>query len=283
MNTNAQIDPGAAKGAIAPLAVKVPEVTALFWALKLLSTGTGEATSDFLGSVSVPLAGAIGIFGFLVALRLQLRSPRYSSARYWGLVMMVAIFGTMVADALHDAGNLSYTTTTFGFALIVAAIFALWYRSEGTLSIHEINTRRREYFYWSAVFGTFALGTAAGDWTATSLNLGFSGSIALFAAIIAIPLVGWARFSMNPIFAFWFAYVMTRPLGASIADWLSKPTATGGVALGNGPVAFAGIAAFAALVAYAAASGRDRRKVPLHLPHLHGDAVNGPLAQSADA
>lgn len=279
------------RGATTSLIVKVPEVAALFWALKLLSTGTGEAMSDFLGSVSVPLAGAIGIFGFLLALRLQLRSREYSSARYWGLVMMVAVFGTMIADGLHDGTDLPYSVTTTGFAVIVAAIFLLWYRSEGTLSIHEINTPRREAFYWAAVFGTFALGTAAGDFTATTLNLGFLGSIALFAGIIAIPLIGWARLAMNPIFAFWFAYVTTRPLGASIADWLSKPQSIGGLNLGDGTVAFSGLAIFAALVWYAAASGRDQRPqhVHLHVPHPHlphphlDPAIDAPLEQGVDA
>jgi len=271
-----------------PMLVKVPEVTALFWALKLLSTGTGEAMSDFLGSLSVPLAGAIGIFGFLIALRIQTRARAYSAPRYWGLVMMVAIFGTMAADGVHDGANLAYPVTTVGYGLLVAAVFLFWYRSEGTLSIHEINTRRREYFYWAAVFGTFALGTAAGDLTAMTLKLGFLGSIFLFAGVMLIPLVGWARFSMNPILAFWFAYITTRPLGASIADWLSKPASIGGLHLGDGTVAAMGLAVFAVLVAYVTVTRRDTREHPAeplrdHLPHPQLAEQHAPQSAPADA
>ena len=268
MATTDQTTNTPARLAAQPLHVKVPEVMALFWALKLLTTGTGEATSDFLGSVSVPLAGAIGIFGFLIALRLQLRARSYSAPRYWGLVMMIAIFGTMAADGVHDGANLPYTVTTAGSALFVAAVFALWHRSEGTISIHEINTPRREAFYWTAVLGTFALGTAAGDLTAMSLGLGFFGSIILFAGLIAIPLIAWAAFSMGPVLAFWLAYVLTRPLGASIADWLGKPHSTGGLALGDGVTAALGFAAFIVLVAYVTVTGRDARAHPTRLQHF---------------
>jgi uncharacterized membrane-anchored protein len=261
---------------LAQAVVKVPEITVLFWVLKLITTGTGEATSDFLGSVSVPLAGLLGVSGFLIALAVQLRRPGYSTWRYWGLVMMVAVFGTMVADGVHDGANLPYTVTTTVGALFVGAVFALWYRSEGTLSIHEINTRRREWFYWCAVFGTFALGTAAGDWTATTLGLGFLGSVALFAVAISVPLIAWSAFGLNPIVAFWIAYVLTRPLGASVADWLSKPS---GLHLGDGPVALAGWLTAAAVVGYLAHTGRDRRiqHIELHLPRHHA------AEQAADA
>ena len=259
------------RDAMQPMAAKVPAVLALFWALKLLTTGTGEALSDYLGSVSVPLAGAIGILGFLAALRIQLRARTYSALRYWGLVMMVAIFGTMAADGVHDGANLPYTVTTLGAALFVATVFVLWYRSEGTLSIHDITTRRREAFYWTAVLGTFALGTAAGDLTAISLHLGFLDSIFLFAALIAIPLIGWARFSMNPILAFWLAYITTRPLGASIADWIGKPPSVGGLGLGDGVAAAGGLAVFAVLVAYVAVTGCDARPHPTRLQHYRDE------------
>src|SRR6201995_3199858 len=198
-----------------PLAIKVPEITLIFWVLKLLTTGMGEAMSDFMGQHSVPIAGLVGFFGLILALWLQFRSPEYRPAIYWFAVMMVAVFGTMAADGIHDGASIPYSVTTPVFAAITAAIFAWWYRSEGTLSIHEVNTRRREKFYWSAVLGTFALGTAAGDLTAFQLNLGFWTSAALFAVIISIPAVGWWQLGWNPIFSFWFAYVITRPLGAS--------------------------------------------------------------------
>src|SRR3984957_10545997 len=215
---------------------KVPEIIVLFWVLKLLTTGMGEAMSDFLGKESVPLAGAVGIFGLWFALWLQLRQREYRAPIYWFAVMMVAIFGTMAADGVHDGASLSYAVTTPLCALIVLGVFLLWYRSEGTLSIHSITTRRRESFYWAAVLATFALGTAAGDLTAISLKIGFFDSVLLFAAIIVIPALGWWRFNMNPIFAFWFAYIVTRPLGASFADWFSKPTAQTGLGLGDGTV-----------------------------------------------
>jgi uncharacterized membrane-anchored protein len=257
------------------LAVKVPEIGLIFWVLKLLTTGTGEALSDFMGQHNVPIAAAIGIFGLAFALWLQLRTPEYRAPVYWFAVMMVAIFGTMAADGIHDGADIPYSVTTPVFAAVVGVTFLLWYRSERTLSIHSINTRRRELYYWTAVLGTFALGTAAGDLTAYSLHLGFWESAILFAVIFAIPAVGWARGRMNPIFAFWFAYVMTRPLGASFADGFSKPT-SGGLGLGDGTVGLIGLVVFVALVAWVAITKRDVQRPAVahhhhraHLPHPH--------------
>jgi uncharacterized membrane-anchored protein len=260
-----------------PVLVKVPEITLIFWVLKLLTTGMGEAMSDFLGQKSVPLAGVIGFFGLILALWLQLRQPRYRAAYYWFAVMMVAVFGTMAADAIHDGTGVGYSVTTPAFAGIVAAIFILWYRTEGTLSIHSIDTRRREYFYWAAVLGTFALGTAAGDLTAYQLNFGLWPSVLLFGAIISIPAIGWSRGLMNPILAFWFAYIVTRPLGASFADGFSKPVG-GGLNLGDGTVSAIALVIFVALVAYVsrrergvqAASTQHRHH---HVPHLDLDVI----------
>ena len=257
-----------------PLAVKVPEITVIFWVLKLLTTGMGEAMSDFLGQHSVPIAAAIGVFGLAVALRLQLRARAYSAPLYWFAVMMVAVFGTMIADGIRDGVGLTYAVTTPMFAVIVAAIFFFWYRSEGTLSIHSIDTRRRELYYWAAVLGTFALGTAAGDLTAYQLNLGFWESAVLFAVVFAIPAIGWLRFHLNPIVAFWFAYIVTRPLGASFADGFSKPT-NGGLNLGDGTVSLVALIVFVALVAWVTVTKRDVQQ-PVgasahhpHLPHPH--------------
>jgi uncharacterized membrane-anchored protein len=249
---------------------KVPEIIVLFWVLKLLTTGMGEAMSDFLGKKSVPLAGAIGIFGLYFALWLQLRQREYRAPIYWFAVMMVAIFGTMAADGIHDGASIPYAVTTPVFACVVAAIFFLWYRIEGTLSIHSITTRRRESFYWAAVLGTFALGTAAGDLTAIQLKIGFFDSVLLFAAIIAIPAIGWWRFNMNPILAFWFAYVVTRPLGASFADWFSKPSPQTGLGLGDGTVSAIALVVFVALVAYVALTKCDVQGERYNAaPHLH--------------
>jgi uncharacterized membrane-anchored protein len=252
---------------------KVPEITVIFWVLKLLTTGMGEAMSDFLGQHSVPIAAAIGIFGLWFALWLQLRQREYRAPIYWFAVMLVAIFGTMAADGIHDGASIPYAVTTPLFGLIVAAIFFLWYRSEGTLSIHSITTRRRESYYWAAVLATFALGTAAGDLTALSLNLGFFPSVVLFAAVISIPAVGWRRFGLNPIVAFWFAYIVTRPLGASFADWFSKPT-NGGLGLGDGTVSGLALIVFIALVAYVTITKVDvqdarRARHPELMHHEH--------------
>jgi uncharacterized membrane-anchored protein len=240
-----------------PLAAKVPEITALFWVVKILTTGIGESTSDFLGQKSVPLAGAIGIFGLVYALRLQLRATEYRAPVYWFAVLMVAVFGTMAADGVHDALSLPYAVTTAFYGLVVGAIFVVWHRSEGTVDIHSITTRRREGYYWAAVLATFALGTAAGDLTAMPLHLGFLDSGLLFAAVIAVPAIAWWRFALNPVVAFWAAYVVTRPLGASFADWFGKPHVQTGLGLGDGVVTGLGLVAFAALVTYTAVAKRD--------------------------
>ena len=267
------------RSSLKSLAVKVPEITLIFWVLKLLTTGMGEAMSDFMGQHSVPIAGAVGFFGLAFALWLQLRSPAYRAPIYWFAVMMVAIFGTMIADGIHDGASIPYTVTTPVFGLVVAAIFALWHRSEGTLSIHSINTRRREGFYWAAVLGTFALGTAAGDLTAQQFNLGYWPSALLFAVLFAVPAIGYLRFRWNPIFGFWFAYVVTRPLGASFADGFSKPT-NGGLSLGDGTVSAIALVIFIALVAWVTATKRDVQVAAHahhpHLPHPHLEGVSQP-------
>ncbi len=238
-------------------APKVPEITLMFWVLKLLTTGMGEAMSDFLGNESVPLAALIGLVGIVVALRLQLRAREYRAPVYWFAVMMVAVFGTMAADGIHDGAGLSYAVTTPLFALVVGVIFWRWHRSEGTLSIHSITTRRRETYYWAAVLATFALGTAAGDLTATNLHLGFFDSAVLFAALMCLPALGWWRLGLSPIVGFWAAYVLTRPLGASFADWFSKPHAQTGLNLGDGTVSGLALVVFVLLVAYTAVARND--------------------------
>lgn len=239
-----------------PLAAKVPEITVLFWVVKVLTTGMGEAASDWLGGTSLALGGVVGVGGFAWAMWRQLRAPRYSAPTYWTAVAMVAVFGTVVADVLHLAG-LSYAVTTPFYALVVAALFAVWHRLEGTLSIHSIVTARREQLYWCTVLATFALGTAAGDLTGLTLHLGFLASGLLFTAAILVPLAAW-RLGASPIASFWVAYVLTRPLGASFADWLGKEHAKGGgLGLGDGPVSLACIVVIVALVASLHRSGTD--------------------------
>jgi len=237
-------------------APKVPEVFALFWVVKLLTTGIGEAGADFLGTVSIPLAAAVGIGGFFVALRLQLRAESYHPVRYWITVLMVALFGTMVADGPHVALGTPYYVDSAIYLGLLAGLLVWWRRSEGTLSVHSITTARRERFYWGAVLLTFGLGTALGDTTAIDLGLGFSWSIVLFGLLILVPLGLW-RLGLDATIAFWAAYVLTRPLGASVADWLGKPASAGGLGWGDGVVFGLGLAAFGALVTYLAVTHSD--------------------------
>ncbi|HZE04443.1 MAG TPA: hypothetical protein VE127_04415 [Solirubrobacteraceae bacterium] len=269
------------------LAVKVPQIALIFWVLKLITTGMGESMSDYLAHHSIPVGGAVGILGFSLAMWLQFRTPEYRAPVYWFAVMMVAIFGTMGADVLHVVMNIPYAVTTPFFAVAVAVIFFAWHRVEGTLSIHSINTPRRELFYWLAVLATFALGTAAGDFAAYTLNLGFWPAALLFAAAIAVPAIGWAGGVFNPVFAFWFAYIVTRPLGASIADGLGKPIA-GGLGLGDGTVSFAGLIAFVGLVVWVTVTRRDVQRPALagatqpHRPHPHLPEPVGVQAQPVE-
>jgi uncharacterized membrane-anchored protein len=239
----------------APVAAKVPEITASFWVLKLLTTAMGEAASDYLLSTMSFVGLGLGAAGFAFALWVQFRTRRYNAFAYWAAVMMIAVFGTMAADTLHHQLGVSFGMSTLACALAVAATLWAWYRVEHTLSIHSITTRRRELFYWLTVSFTFALGTAAGDLTASQLHFGFVGSIVLFAIVMAVPALGCWRFRLNSVVAFWWAYIVTRPLGASVADLLSKPIKSGGLAYGDGPVA-AILLAFALILVTVAAIRR---------------------------
>ena len=197
----------------------------------------GESTSDYLVyQINPYVAVALGCLGLAVALLLQLLARRYIAWVYWLAVVMVAVFGTMAADVMHVVLGIPYLVSTVFFASALAVIFVTWYMSERTLSIHTIYSGRRELFYWATVIATFALGTAAGDLTASTLGLGYFPSVVLFVVLFALPALAYWWFGLNEIFAFWFAYVVTRPLGASFADWLGKPY-LGGLGLGDGKVA----------------------------------------------
>lgn len=248
------------RGTAEPVAAKVAPITVLFWLIKVLTTGMGEALSDYLGNLNLVLAGVVGIGGFVLAMRWQFRAPRYRAWTYWFAVAMVAVFGTMAADVVHQMG-IPYPVTTTLYAIAVGVILLLWYRSEGTLSIHSITSLRRETYYWLTVLATFALGTAAGDLTANTLNLGFFGSGVLFAALILLPLIGW-RLGLSSVGCFWFAYVLTRPLGASFADWLGKDHHLTGLGWGDGTVAGLAAIGIIALVAYAASGERSGAELP---------------------
>jgi uncharacterized membrane-anchored protein len=240
-----------------PLAAKVPEITVLFWVIKLITTFMGEVTSDYLGDVNILLGGVVEVGVLALAIWLQFRTRHYFAPAYWFLAVAIAIFGTGVSDTLHIAIGIPYAGTTAFWCVVLAAVFWRWHRSEGTLSIHSITTRRREAYYWATVFATFALGTALGDLTATSLNLGYLPSGLMFAGIFAIPAIAWWRFGLNPVVAFWAAYVVTRPLGASFADYVSKSHSISGINFGDGPTSGVSTLAIILVVAYISVARSD--------------------------
>ena len=241
-----------------PVAAKVPEVTALFWVIKLSTTAGGEALSDWFGTKHTIKWGIwIDIAMFCSALYLQFRARRYNAWTYWYLALAIATAGTGVADTMHLAFGMPYGLTSAFWLITLAVVFYLWDRSEHTLDIHSITTNRREKYYWAVVFATFSLGTALGDFAASTLGLGYLSSVALFSAIILIPFVGWKFMSWNSVFAFWFAYVITRPIGASFADYFSKGHDVSGLNFGNVQTAFVFTAVVVALVAYTAKARYD--------------------------
>jgi uncharacterized membrane-anchored protein len=221
-------------------AIRVPAVTVVFWITKGLTTGMGESSSDYLVHLLPPVvAVALGGIALTAALALQFAVRRYVPWIYWLAVAMVGVFGTMAADVLHVGLGVPYLVSTAFFAVTLAVVFVAWYATEKTLSIHSIYTARREVFYWAAVMTTFALGTAAGDMAAVTLKLGYFASGVMFAVVVAIPAVAHRWFGLNAILAFWFAYIATRPLGASFADWMGVSPARRGLDLGAGPVSLA--------------------------------------------
>jgi uncharacterized membrane-anchored protein len=252
--------PGSARSSLSVSrgALRVPEVTAYFWVIKGLSTALGESTSDYLVHKIHPVpAVGLGFVGFVVALALQFSMRRYMAWTYWFAVVMVGVFGTMCADVLHVGFGVPYIASSVLYAVALVAVFVTWQRTERTLSIHSIDTPRREAFYWAAVVATFAMGTALGDLTAYTFHQGYGRSMVLFALLITIPAIGYRWLGWNPIGSFWFAYVITRPLGASFADWVGKPASVSGLGWGNGRVSLVLTVAIACLVAYLAITRRD--------------------------
>ena len=209
---------------------KVPEVTLYFWVIKVLCTTVGETFADFInGKLGDNLNTTTIVMGSLlaVALVVQFRVPEYIPAVYWVAVVLISVVGTLITDNMVENFNVSLTTSTIVFAILMFASFGVWFASEKTLSIHSIHSHKREAFYWVAILFTFALGTAAGDLIGEQYSLGYFKSVLLFAAIIALIAVAHLRFHLNAILAFWSAYVITRPLGASIGDLLSQPRKIG--------------------------------------------------------
>lgn len=237
---------------------KVPQITIFFWIIKVLTTGMGEVASDYLAHQLDPvIAVALVGIGLVASLILQFLVRRYVAWIYWLNIIMVSIFGTMAADVLHVGLGISYLVSTTFFVMALAIIFITWYASEKTLSIHSIYTRSREAFYWATILTTFALGTAAGDMTATTMHLGYFFSGMLFVLLIAIPALAYWLFDLNEIFAFWFAYVITRPLGASFADWMGVSHDRGGLGLGTGSVSLGLTIIILGLVGYLAITRKD--------------------------
>ena len=230
---------------------KVPEIGAYFWTIKVLSTAMGEVTSDYIvRTINPVIAVVLGGLCFAAAIGLQVTIRRYVPWIYWFAVVMVAVFGTMVADVLHVRFGIPYLATSTFFALALAIIFVTWYSSEKTLSIHTIYAGRREWFYWATVIATFALGTAVGDLTAITWHLGYLSAAAVFAVLITLPAIGYRFFQLNAVLAFWVAYVLTRPLGATFADWIGRPRSLSGLGLGTGLVSLVLTVVIVILVGY---------------------------------
>ena len=239
------------------VAKKVPELTVYFWIIKVLTTGMGETTSDyFIHTYDPYLVVILAALVLAISVIIQVTLTKYEAWSYWFAVSMVAVFGTMAAGIVHIYFGVPYIYSSSLYAASVVVIFVLWYFVERTLSVHSIYSRRRELFYWAAVLATFAMGTAVGDMTAVSFHLGFFASGVLFAVLIAIPAVAF-RFGLNEGVAFWWAYIITRPLGASFADWLAVPTSQGGLNFGKGAVSIATWALIIAFVAFLAFTRQD--------------------------
>lgn len=239
---------------------KVPEITIYFWVIKILGTTVGETAADSLAfdlGLGLAATTAVAVLLLLVALAVQFTMRRYVPAVYWLVVVLISVVGTLITDNLVDNLGVPLEVTTVIFAVVLAAVFTLWYRSERTLSIHTIDTTRREAFYWSAILFTFALGTAVGDLVAEQFDLGYGVSLVLFGAVIAAIALARFRFGVNAVLTFWIAYVLTRPLGASFGDLLSQDTDEGGLGFGPTVTTMVFLAAIVVLVGYLTATKVD--------------------------
>jgi len=238
----------------------VPEVTLYFWIIKVLCTTVGETASDYLnGTLNFGLTQTTFITASLLVATLvaQFRLSKYVPSVYWLAVVLISVGGTQITDNLVDNFGVSLVTTTIVFSVVLAGVFAIWFASERTLSIHTIHTTRREAFYWAAILFTFALGTAAGDLAAERINLGYWLSAVMFAAMIAAVTVAHLRFRLSPVLAFWIAYVLTRPLGASLGDYLSQHRINGGLGLGTTITSVLFLGAILLVVSYLSITRND--------------------------
>jgi uncharacterized membrane-anchored protein len=246
---------------IRALLSKVPEVTIYFWIIKILATTVGETAADYLAEhLNLSLTNVTWIMGALliVALVFQFRATSYVPPIYWITVVLISIVGTLITDNMVDNFGVSLELTTSVFTVAMLATFAAWFASERTLSIHSIRTTRREAFYWLAILFTFALGTAAGDLIAERLDVGYWKSALLFGGAIALVCAAWRYLNLNAVLAFWIAYVLTRPLGASLGDYFSQKKTDGGLGLGTTTTSFIFLAAILAVVVYLSVSKVDQ-------------------------
>jgi uncharacterized membrane-anchored protein len=301
MTTTSLSQPRAGTPTARQLLNKVPEITLYFWVIKVLCTTVGETAADFLNTnLGLGLTNTTYITGALLiaALAVQFRYRRYVPSIYWLSVVLISIFGTLITDNLTDNMSVSLVTTTVVFSVALAVVFAIWWASERTLSIHTIYTKRREAFYWLAVLFTFALGTAAGDLAAERINLGYALSGLMFAGMIAAVAIGHFRLRLNPVLGFWIAYILTRPLGASLGDYLSQPRADGGLALGTVVTSALFLTAIVAVVVFLTVTRKDETPARVvsseelqphlhmphpHLPHPHLPSVVPPKPSSEEA
>ncbi|RLQ91091.1 COG4705 family protein [Falsibacillus albus] len=239
---------------------KVPEVTIFFWIIKIMATTVGETAADYLNfHLHVGLTNTTLIMSVLLVISLifQFKANKYIPAVYWIAVVLISVVGTLVTDNLTDHFGVPLITSTIVFSILLAITFAAWYASEKTLSIHSIFTTKREAYYWLTILFTFALGTAAGDLISEDLNLGYMISGIIFAALIALVTIGYYMFKMNAVLAFWIAYILTRPLGASIGDFMSQPAKHGGLGLGTTGTSAIFIFIILGLVVYLSITKRD--------------------------
>ncbi|HZQ79765.1 MAG TPA: hypothetical protein VFE55_20725 [Acidimicrobiia bacterium] len=239
---------------------KVPEVTVFFWIIKVLATTVGETAADYLNEhLGLGLTGTTLVMsvGLVAVLLWQFRTRRYVPKVYWSVVVLISVVGTLASDNLVDNFGVPLVVTTPVFAVCLAATFFLWFRQERTLSIHTIHTTRREAFYWATILFTFALGTSAGDLVSERLSVGYWRSGLMFAALIAVVAVAHLRFRLGAVLAFWSAYVLTRPLGASFGDYLTSSHKDGGLGLGTNQTSLVFVVVILALVAYLTKSKVD--------------------------
>ena len=241
---------------------KVPAITLVFWIIKVLATTVGETFADVLSTtfkLGLTITSIVMAVLLIIALVVQVRARKYVPTIYWIVVVLISVVGTLISDNLVDNLGVSLLTTSIIFAVALAVVFIVWYRYEKTLSVHTIYTTRRELFYWAAILFTFSLGTSAGDLLSESLGLGYGFAALIFAAAIAVVIVAH-RLGMNGILAFWIAYILTRPLGASTGDLLTQAKADGGLALGTIPTSAVFLVVIVSLVIYLS---REEKRHPL--------------------